>query len=594
MPDSRTINRKRLAGEILACSAICGFADAAAIVFKLFESRDLVDYVPGSIWLWCVGLWLLLGGLASVAIALAPKRWTPRLTAAVLAGEFWVLVAIRAGRPLSAQYGVRRTTTAVVIIAAWFLTTRLLRIGYVKKRERSSLRSGLRFAVPVIVGLAFLLQFTEASGAQAEVTKPRRGGSGPNIVLIFLDTLRADTATQMPNLQRFMRRGAVFTNAIAPAPWTLPSHFSAITGESAVETGITFAKQRYETDDTLPLLLQHRGYETAGVVANFFLNSGSGFDRGFERYEMPGRALDLCRAAPLMIANRYWPSLQHNVCGATATTIITRAKRVMSARHAPLFLLLNFTDVHDLYYVPRRCGGRETATARDEFAATESLTGRGVVDAARAQRLRRTYEDAARCFDESLAPLFASIDAMPGPTITIITSDHGEQFGEHSLFLHGNSLYPELVHVPLAVVGSGIAPREVSAPVSLTEIHDLVLNTATSGRQPSLLADMIAGRPAAPVPTMSFLIEQRMAPVKHPVGAVFDGRFEMIARRSGMQELYDLTVDPKTSHNLAFDKAYTADRLRLLSLLNAANTGTISAKLRRERIRKLRSLGYLN
>jgi arylsulfatase A-like enzyme len=576
---------------IIVASIVCGALDASTVALRLFDARDGIDYVPGSLWVWCVAVWFSLGLIASLFLAALPEKLRALFQSLTITGFFCFLIAMRLIRPVSTSYP--RTLLVIGVLACWLGSAFVLRRKPQREHgwpKRHALAVGFTVVVLVVVGVAI----SDSPAAEAALTVRRPPADAPNIVIVFLDTLRADTAKQMPALQRFLRRGAVFENAYAPAPWTLPSHISAMTGDSAAETGVSFEKQHYRDDASLPMVLGSSGYETAGVVANAFLNEGTGFTRGFKHYKIEGRTLDACRSAPLYELRRFWPAFQHSVCSASAETVVGDAAAAMSApRSGPIFLVLNFTDAHDLYYAPGGCTRRARITPYDVYVLSHVLAGDRALDAERARRFRAAYDDAAQCLDRSLGALFAKIDALPG-RITIVTADHGEHFGEHGLYLHGNSLFPELLHVPFGIVGSGVPAQQIEKEVSLTEIHDYVRHAVSERPIPSRLAGLIDGRPAWDEPPAAFLVDQSLAPKNfHPYAAVFDGGFEGIDRRSGRFELFDLRRDPQAMVDLADQPQYLPQRLALQDLLRKQKSRELGRRLAREQMKNVESLGYL-
>src|SRR5205085_4627676 len=295
-----------------------------------------------------------------------------------------------------------------------------------------------------------------AAGAVATSEPQRESRSrvtpanGPNVVIIFLDTVRYDAVfdsngevkSDLPTLRRFAAESVVFDNAYAAAPWTLPSHLSAVTGLRADQLGVDFSHQQYrQATLTLAQRLRRNGYATSGVIANTFLNPGTGFARGFDSYEYAGGALDVCRSGPGRILDRSWPRFAASICNCSATNVTRRTLRQMATTPEPYFLVVNYMDAHDPYYVERECGDGPTSYAR-----------------------------ALRCIDQHLAPVIERASRTRRETIIAITSDHGEQFGEHGLTSHGNSLYRELLHVPLMIRTPSRQGRRVGELVSLTNL----------------------------------------------------------------------------------------------------------------------------
>src|SRR5258706_311032 len=180
----------------------------------------------------------------------------------------------------------------------------------------------------------------------------------PNVVIVILDTVGHDALFEAstPNVARLARGSVVFDRAYAQAPWTLPSHLSAFTGIPAQSLGIDFDQQRYTLSaPTLAEVYRRRGYRTAAVISNTFANRGSGFQRGFDIYEHAGNALDVCRTAAGMFADRHWTWFAARVCNWSASEVTGRLVAQMRDERRPYFLVANYMDAPNPYYVEPRC-----------------------------------------------------------------------------------------------------------------------------------------------------------------------------------------------------------------------------------------------
>ena len=418
-------------------------------------------------------------------------------------------------------------------------------------KPRRGIAAGVAGAVSVSALIAFAhpQTFTPAAARTA----------GPNVILIFLDTVRYDAVFDangrvrdgLTSLARLRAGSTAFTRAYSTTSWTLPSHLSAVTGLPPHQLGVSFDSQVYRLSDrTLAERFQARGYRTAAVISNSFLNEGTGFERGFETFQQARAGLDLCRTAPGLVGDLYWPWFSAAVCNWTASDVTRRALALMDDRDGPFFLTLNYMDAHDPYYVGRFC--REP----DGYAA------------------------ALRCLDRSLAPI-VDWQSPRRPTSTAVIGDHGEQFGEHGLVQHGNSLSLQLLHVPLIVrSGNAAEARTETAPISIAALP-LLVDTATPGgpaaRTPASAGDAVVS--LLHPPALSKLPSQWSAT---------DGTWHLIVRENGPEALYNLPADPAEEHDLSA----TDPRDPAVARLRAA-----IADMRREPkpdLRKFRSLGYVH
>jgi hypothetical protein len=413
----------RLSGQIAAAAiaaTVIGLLDAALVATGHLGAARAFEYVPARLWVLAPAVWLSMGAVACAVLLPWMRRWGGVAVTAALAATF---------------AAIRLHDRAILLIAAFAVLVVLLAIaGRWMLRWMAKPRRAIAAGVAGVVSMSALVAFAHPR----TVTPAAARSAGPNVILIFLDTVRYDAVFDangrirdgLTSLARLRAGSTAFTRAYSTTSWTLPSHLSAVTGLPAHQIGVSFDVQVYRRSDrTLAERFQARGYRTAAVISNSFLNEGTGFERGFETFEQAKAGLDLCRTAPGLVGDTYWPWFSAAVCNWTASDVTRRALALMDDRDGPFFLTLNYMDAHDPYYVERFC--REP----DGYAA------------------------AVRCLDRSLAPI-VDWQSPRRPTVLAVVGDHGEQFGEHGLVQHGNSLYVQLLHVPLIVRPAGAARRE--------------------------------------------------------------------------------------------------------------------------------------
>lgn len=313
----------------------------------------------------------------------------------------------------------------------------------------------------------------------------------PNVLLIVLDTVRAQSCSlygynrlTTPFLEKFAKTGVRFDRAISTSPWTLPSHASMFTGRFPHEL---FSFRLQPLDDQYPTLaevLANHGYQTSGFTANLGLTSYLyGLNRGFIHYE------DFPISAGQIIHNSYIGRevIENNLTSIGyhqqlvrkhAPTVSHDFLKWLSRRDKkhPFFTFLNYFDAHEPYLPP------------EEYAlrfATKKPRGHIGVDVSELStqdiwELTSSYDGAISYVDNELELLFSELQQMGllENTIVILTSDHGEMFGEHGLMTHGNNLYLPVLHVPLLLsfpfgIPSG---KVVSELVSLRDIPSTVLD----------------------------------------------------------------------------------------------------------------------
>ncbi|HYM59858.1 MAG TPA: sulfatase [Thermoanaerobaculia bacterium] len=570
---------------VIAVAALCAAGDALAVYSDLFAARMGIDFVPLSLVPWSMLVWLAVATPVAAATLLTRVRW-PAASPWLVASLPTFLIGVRIIRPL--RWSVPSAVVGTALLVSWVGFAFLLRA--IVRRVRLAGKGHRIAAVAAAVAVGTVL-LASAPRQPVQVPVTRADASRPNVVLIFMDTLRADTAATMPSLQRLAARGASFRAAYAPAPWTLPSHMAVTTGTSPAILGVDAMYQHFGgMRPTLAEILEARGYSTAAVLSNSFLNEGTGFERGYADFRVAHRYLDVCRTTPGLILSRLSPQMTHSVCLWSSDNIIEQATPMLDRLPRPYYLTLNLMDLHAPYWSPCR-GSEEAAMFADAVTLHRVSMGR-VLQPSERERWRRLYESGAACADRNLARLLDAIERSPDAarTYIIVVADHGEHLGEHGLYMHRNSLYPELLHVPLIMTGPGIPHTVVDRPVSTIWLFSAIVGLTRADPRSSPLMGLIAGVPATLPAVSSVWADQPRA--QHVT--VIDDRFQYIEDTDSHEELYDMVADPSESHDLSRDPAQQERRAQMRALARPL----LSAMAKRPRdsrrdIVRLRSLGYL-
>jgi arylsulfatase A-like enzyme len=308
------------------------------------------------------------------------------------------------------------------------------------------------------------------SGNPDITARPAAPGLAGPILLLVVDTLRADHLPaygyedgHTPNLDAFAREAVRFEHAYANASWTRPSFATILTG-SYPSRHQTMAKSASlpEAIVTLPEALARAGYVTAGVVTNYNVAPFFRFDQGFDRYRYLEPAFVLGAddtAAKLLfiqfarqqiekieeLASGPRPGRAYRDAAEVNRAIAAELDRMPEDR--PFFLFAGYMDPHDPYFphadTPRgNVGGVAFSRAANQRP-----------DLALAPRLRALYDGEITFWDRHFGELLEDLRrrGLYDRATIIVTSDHGEEFGEHGGFWHGTTLYDEQVHVPLFV-----------------------------------------------------------------------------------------------------------------------------------------------
>ncbi len=303
------------------------------------------------------------------------------------------------------------------------------------------------------------------------------------VVLITLDTVRRDSVDlfrdsgHTPVLAGISREATVYENAWATSPWTLPSHASIFTGRypSHHLAGVT-RNRLGETYPTAAARLRDTGYFTCAAVGGLFTSSRFGVLRGFATVVEPPRG----------------------TFELTADRITERAVECIEAHpDGNFFLFLNYFDAHAMYLAPDEHreaaavpealerlpqGSRWRDVAGGDLAAWVELTSRFEEPAPEViELLRRLYRAEIAFVDYNLGRVREALEGVGlwQRALVIITSDHGETFGEEGWFQHSYRLVPELMEIPLVVKWPGQAESSRdSRLVSLVDLYSTVLKAA--------------------------------------------------------------------------------------------------------------------
>jgi arylsulfatase A-like enzyme len=413
---------------------------------------------------------------------------------------------------------------------------------------------------------------------------PRVAEGSPNVLLVVWDTVRANSLSTYgyrrdtsPNLTRVGGEGVVFERAIAPSPWTLPSHASFFTGRWAHELTANWDVPFDDAHPTLAEALGARGYVTAGFVANqHYCSQVHGLNRGFVHYEdfnpswsefvlssQIGRRLT---TSPRL---RRWTGFKDVWGRKSAEQINADFLRWLDVRPSrPFFAFLNYYDAHLPYHAPPTFDeGFGSNDWMKGFPFCAQLRYSYVLDPdSLAPGQRRAEHDA---YDRSIAYLDACLGRLTAAmerrgilddTLVIVLSDHGEHFGEHGLREHGNSLYRPLLHVPLVVrypsrVPSGPRPPQV---VSLRDLPATVLDLLGCTGPFELPGTSLrrywdGSEPEEPAPPLFASLRPSAgydAPHLHLDGVIAEGK-HYIRSGEGGEELYDFDHDPLEQRDLS-------------------------------------------
>ena len=374
---------------------------------------------------------------------------------------------------------------------------------------------GRRWARRSLAGLAGLLAAVAAAttGAQAVAEYralarlPAPPSGAPNVLLIVMDTVRAESLSlygygrdTTPQLAHWAKRGVRFDWALAPSSWTFPSHCTLFTGRWPYQLN---SHRHLVLDAPCPTLaefLAARGYLTAGFAANTsYCSYESGLDRGFSHYEdyvlspwtilattAPGRWIAMNVLIDVLSPDdfygRKWLQYRSRDARGISGAFLGWLSRQQRADR-PFFAFLNYMDAHEPFLSPRDYPAKfgVQPETRGEYAMLLNyLDSDKTHFSPRDVELNRDgYDNCIAYLDQQIGAMMEELDrrGVLENTLVIITSDHGEEFGEHNVFNHGYSLYLHETHVPLVILSGAVpAGRTVAEPVSLRDLPATIID----------------------------------------------------------------------------------------------------------------------
>ncbi len=360
----------------------------------------------------------------------------------------------------------------------------------------------IRRTLPAL-GLILLLLFAVAFALpawrerQALANAPLPAGRPPNVLLLVLDTVRNLSLSlygyprlTTPELSRWGQRGVVFERAFSAAPWTLPSHASMFTGRWPIELSAGLKRPLDDTYPTIAEAFAARGYRTAGFTANSqFTTYEQGLDRGFMRFRdflISPSALFISTVYGRELVKRNWlrNALHYYDRPGRKLALEVNAEFLdweRSGNDRPFFAFLNYFDAHDPYRPPApfdtTFGADPNRPWGDIQTGDPRKLPRGLLP-----REQDSYDASIRYLDHSVGRLLDSLNhrGVLDSTVVIIVSDHGEQFGEHNLMFHANSVYRQLLQVPLIVIYPPTVPAglRLQEPISIRDLAQTMLGVA--------------------------------------------------------------------------------------------------------------------
>ena len=425
----------------------------------------------------------------------------------------------------------------------------------------------------------------------------------PNIILLVLDCARAQSLScygypreTTPNIDRLAEDGVVYENAFSPANWTIPSHASMFTGTYPSEHRVSGRGLRLDRQFiTLAQVLKAQGYETVGFTANSLVSRITDLDRGFDRIRDVTWLLD--RPNPSLVTtiiDRLYAKLTWRRYDYGARRVNRLIRGWLSRREAsgpPFFLFVNYLETHLKYDPPGKFkllfqpqGVTHRRIRRVPQRPWDYMSGALEVSEEDFKILTALYDAELRYADYRVGQLveFLQARSLMDNTVLVVTSDHGENVGDHGLMDHQFSVYNSLIHVPLIVRYPEAFPpgQRITEIVQTLDIFPTLMDLLGIDDEDawnqvqgwSILPNRVRQRPQFAVsedlaPQMWLLntvqgANERGLQHDRQLRAYITLAHKYIWASNGQEELYDWTVDPGEMNNLINDEPGIAGALR--------------------------------
>ena len=429
------------------------------------------------------------------------------------------------------------------------------------------------------------------------------GPTRPNIVLLTIDTLRADHLMPYgyerhtsPVMAKMAKQGVLFEHAIAQAPWTLASMATVHSSLLPSVHGAQGAKTRLpDSVVTVAEALSGIGYHTIGLVSHYFVGRDHGFAQGFAHFdETQIRGHD----------------------AVTSQALTGRALDYLGKHHQkPFFLWIHYFDPHFTYVrhcqfdlVPAYQGSLPEKLSAQLLNGLIAETSPRTLSHEDLEYIQGVYDEEIAYNDHWVGVLLDGLEklGLGQSSVVILTSDHGEYFMERGRFFHGKDVYDALVHVPLIITGS-IAPDlrggRVPQSVALASLPRTIMALALETRSTFGGTDLLSlATPQSKVQPGSVMSEGSYAwGSDQRKVAVIEQHWKLIWNfDDNTYELYHLAVDKNERHNRIDDPSSQVQRIRqdLLAKLKRfgekrAQTIDETVEISADKREHLRSLGYV-
>jgi arylsulfatase A-like enzyme len=594
-------------------------------------------------------------------------RWSEKRRSLVttylsLLPALWIFTSLKLNAwkdlfPTFLQVTTPLRTIILLFTSVFCIFVMYFSLSLIKRSFRSRKSVFFFMTILSILFLCILFIFLKKDGSEQQKKKAQGTLKTHNILLVTLDTVRADHLScygyqrlTTPNLDRFSREGVVFKNVVSPSSWTLPSHASMFTGmyptrhgadhkadslpdakgTESKESGwkqIMFHNFTRLSDEhqTLAEIFSDRGYRTAGIIGGVFCSSIFGLAQGFDYYddEIPFFNIHFFLVYELVdhffSLNDFFS--QYGYLGKRiAADLNNSAFTWLEKNHdQPFFLFINYMDAHTPYLPPPPYDGYFSKMPKNSilhnnpppdssFVTAQTslinsvISGSHQLTPEEKELTVSLYDGGILYLDHYLGLLFEKLKKLKiyDDTLIIITSDHGEAFGEHNQMEHGHTLYEEVLRVPLIIKYPSAYPvhGEVEKRTSLVDLMPTILSLLRYPIPSGIDGEIMDKSDHQVIAELFLGVSKKDHKGTSDLRALYEGKEKYIWASQGSGELYNLEKDPQEETNLITkfpQKAQSMDMAlkQWLASVKLSRTEKANVKITKPMEEKLKALGYL-
>ena len=437
-----------------------------------------------------------------------------------------------------------------------------------------------------------------------------------NVIFIVMDTARAKSFSfyghdkkTTPNLEKFLKDSVLYKNAFANSPWTLPSHASFFTGLHVSRHGTNEINKKYSPkSETLPETLRKKGLRTTAISSNTWISKFFNFDRGFDEFHNTWQIFDT--DADFTVINRLhadkprqermkilikilFKNFFRNIVNASyeklfykrydygARRINNIAKKIIENNKKPFFLFINYLEPHLKYKPPKGFRrflsiGYNQARKINQDAWKYIFKKEGMDDFD-FKILNELYDCELNYLDYRIGKLLDYLKQknLYDDSMIIITSDHGENIGEHELMDHQYCLYDTLLKIPLAIKYPKkfiLKNKTEDDLVQAIDLYPTILDVLKIKKMPHLEGNSILkqiktnetfAEYKGPQPSRKAILNQFGTvdfPFERALVSTRTREHKFIWSSDGKHELYNIKNDPDETKNIILRNKELAKR----------------------------------